>query len=74
MLVDGMLQVEFDPEGKASFSQTRQRVESRCYTGILSNKLLNFAIRNRECRMKTVGLWGGMSWESTAGYYKAIKL
>jgi aspartate racemase len=22
--------------------------------------------------MKTVGLLGGMSWESTAGYYKAI--
>ncbi|MBW1674613.1 MAG: aspartate racemase, partial [Deltaproteobacteria bacterium] len=22
--------------------------------------------------MKTIGLLGGMSWESTAGYYRAI--
>lgn len=32
----------------------------------------NYYTRERRDHMKTIGLLGGMSWQSTAGYYRAI--
>lgn len=45
----------------------------RCFTYIFVQLRRKFApSHNEEVGMKTIGMLGGMSWESTASYYKAL--